>query len=376
MKIFLITNGVPTKEYPLLGIFEFDQAQALASAGHDVTVLGIDLRSFLRKRKLGIVSGEKGLVKWYTISLPVGAVPISILCFIGTQALKFLYKRAFKNHGKPDILHAHFTEIGYMAAGLSEEEKIPLVITEHSSKINRENVNNSLKKYALSAYKRANKIIAVSNALSNNIYLNFKIHCKVIPNIVSLKEFYFRREHHEGFGFISTANLVPIKCHHLLIQAFNKVHEIHKDTFLGIVGDGELRKELGKLVDALGLNDSVIFYGQLSREKIAKLYAKYDCFVLPSASETFGVAYIEAMVCGLPVIATKCGGPEDFVISSVGQVVPVENETALKEAMCYVCEHYTIYNLKEISRYAKEKFSAHEIAKQLTVEYEEILYRN
>lgn len=79
------------------------------------------------------------------------------------------------------------------------------------------------------------------------------------------------------------------------------------------IGDGHLRSVLMEYVWKHDLHDIVMFHGILSPMEIVKVYEECDCFVLPSAGETFGVVYVEAMAAGLPVIATRCGGPEDFV---------------------------------------------------------------
>lgn len=144
MRVLIVSGGKPTKKYPFIGNFAFEQAVALADSGTDVTFFGIDLRSFRRKRPYGISYGVAGKVRWYVISIPIGAVPLSLLCFIGAKALSYLYSKVYKNRKKPDIVHAHFTEIGQMAASLVKKIDVPLVITEHSSAMNCENVNESL----------------------------------------------------------------------------------------------------------------------------------------------------------------------------------------------------------------------------------------
>lgn len=365
MNILFIANGIPTPQYPLMGIFELDQAKALAQEGHNVILFGIDLRSIRRKRPLGLYLIEKAGVKQYIFSLPVGAVPTGILCFIGRWALRYLYNKVFRSNHKPDIIHAHFTEIGYIASKLAQEERIPLVITEHSSKINQKDIPYPLKKYADYAYRHANVIISVSNALKKNIFYNFGIQSQVIPNIISLENFSYCPKEHIGFGYISTANLVEIKCPELLIYAFAEIHNIYPSTFLGLVGNGPLKTKLEHLVKKLSLEDSVFFYGQLSRKQIAKLYSNYDCFVLASSSETFGVAYIEAMACGLPIIATKCGGPEDFVNENNGLLVATNSLKELVSGMITMHDNYFKYDRASINRYAIDNFSPNKIAEKL-----------
>ena len=101
---------------------------------------------------------------------------------------------------------------------------------------------------------------------------------------------------------------------------------LHGEPRLIIFGDGPESGALRALCAELGLYSRVSFRGHCPREELAEAYAAADCFVLASRSETFGVAYIEAMAAGLPVIATRCGGPEDFVTEENGILIPVDDE--------------------------------------------------
>ena len=169
MKIIVVGRCYQSLGKNTLGLFEFDQAKALAAMGHTVFLAGIDLRSFRRKRKWGILFGEKEGVKWFVIAIPIGAVPLRMKCLIGKKALNVLYKKIFANKDKPDIIHAHFTDMGFIASDLAKKQNIPLVITEHSSLINRDKIEPSLFKIAYCGYNSATQIVSVSNALKEKI---------------------------------------------------------------------------------------------------------------------------------------------------------------------------------------------------------------
>jgi glycosyltransferase involved in cell wall biosynthesis len=146
-----------------------------------------------------------------------------------------------------------------------------------------------------------------------------------------------------GFGeddvvLISVAHLVPVKGHKELIAALASVREQVPRLRLLLVGGGspEYTAELKAQVDAAGLGEAVRFAG--SSDKVPALLAMADGKVLATRNdgrkEAFGTAIIEAMAAGLPVIATRSGGPEDIVVpGETGWLVEANQADALAAAM-------------------------------------------
>lgn len=377
MNVLIIARGIPDQK-SLLGIFEYDQARALAAAGHRVVLFAVDLRSIRRRRRYGVHSGKNDGISWYRIDIPVGAVPMGMFCRIGRWAVCYLYQIVFGGRKRPDIIHAHFTENGCMAVTLAEKEKIPLVITEHSSDMAREKISNQLIKYARKGYSAAEIVIAVSSYLACSIEKKTGICCKIVPNIISSDIFVQnekkKKKKKKGcFGFVMTGNLIDGKCPQLLLEAFACLYKKYPDICLGFIGSGKKKKELETYVKRMGLEKAVRFYGVLSRTEIAKVYQEYDCFVLPSELETFGVVYIEAMAAGLPVIATRCGGPEDFVTDETGYLIAVNQKQELIKAMEKMYHRRGEFQEETIQKYAKEHFSEEAVAARLTDVYSQVL---
>ena len=374
MKVFVISKGMPTEKYPLNGIFEYDQAKALAKVGHDVAMLVIDLRSRSYKRNFGWFSYEKEGVKVFELSLPLGVYrrALPFLQFL----LVRLYKKAVKSFGKPDVIHAHFYSIAAIASVLEKKFDVPFVVTEHSSKLNK-NILEISKidiKLAKEAYQNADKVIAVSNALAKNLRNNFGVNAAVIHNIVDVSNFqYVKREKRDNFTFVSVGNLIQIKGFDLLIEAFAEAFKDDKSVSLKIVGDGSERTNLQNIVNQCNINDKITFLGEICREKLRDVYKESDAFVLTSRSETFGVAYIEAMTTGMPVIATACGGPNDFVNEQNGYLIPVDNKQALVDALQKMRQDAYSFNTLEISELCVEKFSPENIGNALTNLYKTII---
>jgi len=130
---------------------------------------------------------------------------------------------------------------------------------------------------------------------------------------------------------VSVARLVPIKGISYLIRAMAHV----KDGSLVIIGDGPERIELELLSRTLELEDRVFFAGWISdRSKILDYLKQAAVFVLPSLSEGRPRVLIEAMACGLPVVATNVGGVSEIVVEGVnGLLVPPRDEKALAKAI-------------------------------------------
>ena len=117
-----------------------------------------------------------------------------------------------------------------------------------------------------------------------------------------------------------------------MIEAFHQAN-FNNDVYLYIIGEGHLHPNLQKMINTFGLNEQIKLLGMMNRNEIGQIMQKSDAFVLASRVETFGVVYIEAMLAGLPVIATACGGPEEFVDEDNGILIPVDNVELLAKAM-------------------------------------------
>lgn len=372
MKVAIVSRGMPSSDHPLNGIFEFDQAKALAKRGVDVAFIVIDFRALSYKRKYGLLRYDKEDVHVFELSLPINvyrkALPIL------QRLLLIPFRAMLKSFGKPNIIHAHFYSIAAIASILKKKYEIPFVITEHSSKLNRpaSEISELDKKLASKAYQNCDQLISVSETLRKNILQNFQHNSIVIPNMVDNQCFQYlgKTKDETPFVFVSVGNLIPIKAFDQLIDAFSRVKENAK---LYIIGDGPEHEKLENLIKKLQLGSHVELLGRLTRDEINKVFQKSHVFVLPSQSETFGVSYIEAMYAGLPVIATRCGGPESFVNDSNGLLVPVNDIVSLAQTMHKIRQNYHDYNPKQISDNCITKYSPKVIADKIIEAYSNIL---
>jgi glycosyltransferase involved in cell wall biosynthesis len=380
MKICIVGRGGPNTSQ---GLFENDQAMALKKCGCTVVMLVMDARSIRRPRRFGLWCSESGAYPIVYVSLPLGNIPKQIFFAAAIRGFQKAYHKIIEKYGKFDIIHAHFTECGYIVTkGLETEEAPPkIVITEHSSLENRplEQINPSEIPYARYSYTHADKLVSVSSALAERIFENYHVASEVIPNVVDTSLFTpeknrRRTSNNMATEFISVGNLIPIKRMELLIRCFHNAFP-EGNCHLTILGDGPLRKELEKLIHDLQ-TDAIALKGHVSREKVADLLKKADVFILLSESETFGVSYIEAMACGLPVIATKCGGPEDFVNEKNGILVNGSEEEIISALRWMHKSANFSYNREDISQFAKSAFSQMSVGNRLIKLYKDMLATN
>lgn len=376
MRIFIISGGYPSGKYYGNHLFEFDQARALADRGHQIVLLALDLRSIRRWRHWLFESLEINNVSIEAFNFPLGPMPQWLLTMFGRIGLRVLYHTCIKKFGKPDIIHAHFTDMAYIAVKTLKNHSVPIVMTEHSSGINKESIDRSLYAIAEYSYHAVSEVISVSPALQHRIKRVFGIESTYIPNVLDLGVFnYEESQTHRGtFLIVSVGNLIPLKRMHRLLDGFSQFVKLKPDSQLIIYGEGPERARLELQISELGLEGKVYLKGKCPRKEIAKSLHDASCFVLVSSSETFGVSYIEALACGVPVIATKCGGPEGFVHEGNGLLIPVDDEEALLQALDRMYRTYEDYDRKSIANEVVLNFSPNSITRQLDLVYQRVAY--
>lgn len=379
MKVLIISRGVPTLKAPLNGIFEWDQAVALASQGVDVAYLALDFRKITHRRKWGVHTYTRQGIKVFELSLPTGvyrrALPLlQRWCYV-------LYKKVQQQWGMPDVMHTHFYFMGAIAANLSALTGVPLVHTEHSSKLNKPimQVSKLDKRLATKAFNAADTVLAVSTAYAAVLERNFGVKAQVVPNVLALSSTtksagtLASSENHTSFTWVSVGRLVPSKGMAQLLSVFRQALQEQPNMQLWIIGDGPQKASLQVAIANLHLQDSVKLLGSMPRSQVQSYLTRAQAFVLLSESETFGVSYVEAMANGLPVLATQCGGPNDFVHKGNGVIVPVGDTPAAVQAMVSMVQQYNAYHSTQIAQEVVNRFSAKTIANRLQEIYQQTL---
>ncbi|OIP01899.1 MAG: hypothetical protein AUJ97_06605 [Bacteroidetes bacterium CG2_30_32_10] len=364
MNILILTNIYPS-DNSIKGTFIEEQAKAL-STQHQVFVFvfSINNKEFKPFKKYDLTEQTSKNLTIYRFTI-FKTFPFlnQIKCFY--YAAKVV-KHKIINNKKIDIIHSHFCyPSGLLGLFLKKNTHIPLVITEHSSILEGQFRTFLHKIIVVKVLKKADVLIAVSKTLMQSMlkYVNRRI--EIVPNVVDTSKFKLKVETTVpiNIGFLGILNNHR-KGLDLLIDAISNIK--YKNYILHIGGEGKLLEYYKKFAKEKNIFHLCRFYGNIPYQEVPLFFSKIDIFVLPSRIESFGVVLLEAMACGIPVIATICGGPEDFVTNKVGIIVKPNDSFAITEAIDKMIATYSNYDSLKIREYVESNFGVAVLCNQLT----------
>lgn len=373
MHILIISHGYPSAKDPQWGCFEKDQAEALVKMGHRVTVAVVDMRFRPLNQNFGIRYINDGAIRAYIYFLLSGKLmPGWVRHFVSERMMLRLCRIIFRSEGIPDVIYAHYMPCIAMLRLVKQKYAIPVVGIEHWSELNKSQLPRRLIKTGKMAYALTNRLLAVSPSLQTKMKKHFGVEAEVVCDMVSdiFLQPAIPEKSIKPFVWLAVGSLIQRKGYDVLIEAFAHLDNAEQ---LIIIGSGTEKDRLHALAGQLGIADRIRFTDMLDKQAIVSLMNESNAFVLPSRGETFGVAYIEAMAMGLPVIATVCGGPEHFVTPDNGLLVGIDNVEQLTKAMKRMEETIDKYQPENIRAYVRGSFSAKAIAGQLEEIFEEVI---
>ena len=389
MHILILPSWYPTSREDVNGVFFRDQALALREYGHRVGVIAVDMRGYKASAYQGLCSSELNAeidegIETYRKRI-LGALPLIPYgnYFIWKYAANKLLTEYTNKHGWPDIIHAHCSiYAGAVAANWRNRYNTPTVLTEHSTLFARQGYKRWQIRLAENAANTADACIAVSRPFG--ILLSDLLRSKhgqwfSVPNVVASRFSYSGKRPGNRDRIVRLFNLALMsekKGQINLLDAFARAFANSDDIELWIGGDGPLREELEKRSRELALTDKVRFLGHLLPDQVPKILEEVDIMVVSSHFETFGVVAAEALMVGIPVVATRCGGPEHFVGKEDGIIVspkdPVNFAVALKE----IVSNLDRYDSSEIAARAQRRFSSNAVASQLNEIYQRVTQKS
>ena len=296
------------------------------------------VENFAKKHNVDLVTSHfSGLKKTESINnVTIYRVPVlgrrSLYSATMSSLLSFPFASIAKciqlfRSKKYDIINTHFAvptgPTGMILSGLS---RIPNVLSIHGSDIYNPVRKTSPHRHAVlrwavrSVLKNAAKVVAQSTDIrycAEAFYAPGR-DITIIP--LGLPDRTFNPASRETllmqngkFYIISIGRMTEVKGYDFLIRAIGLLRERGADTNLVLIGDGPERVRLENLSAKLGLSDRIKFTGWLSHEKKFQYLSACDIYVMSSLHEGFGVVLLEAMSCGLPIIATNKGGQTDII---------------------------------------------------------------
>ena len=287
---------------------------------------------------------------------------------------------------RPDIVHLHFPnpmgDIAYLLGARSKR----LVISYHADVIRQRRLLPLYRPILDTVFDDADRVIAAAeeNIASSPVLSRYKDRCTVIPYGIDLRAFQLtetetveveRRRKTAGEGTVLFVGVLrPYKGVDVLLRAMARVK-----ARLFVVGRGPNRLELSGLAARLGISNRVSFLGEVSESERRILLHSCDVFVLPSIDnrEAFGIAQLEAMACGRPVIASDLPTGVRFVNKNqmTGLLVPPGDSDALAAALQRLLgdERLRATLGNAAKRRAELEFSADRMVRRVQQVYEEVL---
>jgi glycosyltransferase involved in cell wall biosynthesis len=384
MNVFVVPSWYPSPSNPITGIFFREQAIAMAEKYSELN-LGLstwgqnDERLLLwsgkpvssagklmKKPKSSVDKLKANLAEYFTPAYTWTSKFLDGNLSVIIQANIDNLEKFQNDFGKADLIHAHVGfPGGHIARKLSSTLRIPYIITEHMSPFPHRQFlkkDKVLDPRLLEAYKNATFNLCVSKSLEANMKSFGIENTRVIPNLVDEDFFYpaSGKIKNQTFTFFSLGRMVPQKGIDLLLEAFA---QIKADVALRIGGDGPLLNQYKRQSKDLGLHKKVQWLGELDKSAVLTEYQSSDAFILPSRHESMGLVFAEAMACGKPVIATICGGPEEFVNEDCGYLVDVENKKQLVEAIEQMVQNRNKFDESIIRKHCESTFSKKVVCK-------------
>ncbi len=300
------------------GVVATELGKALAEAGHKVHFITYDQPS-----RLAFLSGNIFYHKVDIRTYPLFKYPPYEL------ALASKMVNVVKCE-KLDLLHVHYAiphaSSAYMAKQILKTEgiQIPVVTTLHGTDITLVGKDPSYEPVVTFSINESDGVTAVSDSLRQQTYDTFKVkkEIDVIPNFIDLERFKKQKKDHFKTAIcpngeklvVHTSNFRKVKRIDDVIKVFAKVREKIEAKLL-LVGEGPERSPMEDLVKELNLSNDVRFLGEI--DAIEEVLSVADLFVMPSETESFGLAALEAMACEVPVISSNAGGLIELNVQGV-----------------------------------------------------------
>ena len=365
MNVLILTKTFPDRIEDWSGIFVKEQADAIVTE-HSVTVVKcrVDYNNFNPFFIFSTKADSSYNYVCFNILVSRSFPVYNQLNYILSTYMALL--KIIKEN-RPDIIHCHYAfPVGFVAWLIRLKTGIPYLVTEHSNL--KSTFRSIFHKYlSLIALKKASVVIAVSNSLKKELVTAGIKRTEVVPNVINTDRFIISIK---KAGLYTIGFLGSLNSHNKGLDILLKAcRDMPFDYSLKIGGTGKYLQYYKDWAMTNGLSGKTVFLENVSPGNINSFYSDINLFVLPSRYETFGIVLVEAMSSGIPVISTRCGGPEDIVNHRNGILIEIDDPDGLKEAIISIHSNKADYKPAEIRDYAIDNYGFKPFLKKINSLY-------
>jgi L-malate glycosyltransferase len=287
----------------------------------------------------------------------------------------FFSRRLIKKNNY-DLSHSFFTvPCGFLSILLKWQYKIPYIISLRGSDVpgyseRFRSLYKIISPLIKLIWKNATYVVANSQGLKDLASItNPNQNIQVIFNGVDTKDFFSDNNKKDLSRFMITVGASRVTARKgitYLIEAIKILSHKYQNIYLKILGEGNDKSNLESLAKELQLENKINFIGRVPREETTKYYQEADVFVLPSVNEGMSNAMLEALACGLPIIATQTGGTEELLKDGInGYTIKIKSSQDISEKLERLINNKDLSEKMGIaSREIAEKMSWNSVARQ------------
>jgi glycosyltransferase involved in cell wall biosynthesis len=376
LRILVVASWYRSRNAPVRGSFIREQALALAHRGHEVHVVFADPAA--SRWPLTVRRTSDGPLTQHAIAAPW---PLHrVLGFYLPQVLVWRLRRVMLEV-RPDVVHAHAARpAAVLATQAATRYGAPVLMTEHKSNLRTFWLTRHGWLQLRNAYERCERLFAVSNGLKDTLERSFpSTRGRWVVNYNAVDTQLFRIDPARRHSLQQTqrrilflGGLTARKGLSTLLEALAR---LPPQFALTVAGPGASPERVLALARAFGVQARVTAVGLVDRSSVAALLNEHHVLAVPSYQETFGLVCAEALACGTPVVASRCGGPEEIVTPDLGRIVEPRDSVALASALELVASSAWNWQPERARAYIEERFSMTALAVRLERHYASVAHR-
>lgn len=391
-RVLVLSRSYPNSQFPSLGIWVERLVEAASANADPAVVSPVPYApplpftdAFERYRKVERRRTADGGIPVEYPRVPAGP---GYLFHAADALLQYLPVRRtadrFHSERPLDLIHAHFIyPEGVMAARLGRRYGVPVVTTEHSLWLPWLDDHPAVRRQVLGALDDIRVVTVVSETVRRTVEEvvgDREVETRLMPNVLDDETFTPPADPGQRIAgrLLFVGAVREVKGLDVAVRALGRIAGGRPSAHLRVVGEPfrrsyrEDEREVRKLIDRLGLSERVTFVGGLSPDGVAEEMRTARALVVPSRRESFSSVTIEALACGTPVVATRCGGPEEILTEDAGVLVPPEDPKALAEGIDSILSGRRKFDRDKMHTRTVERFDRSAARRRLVCLYRDL----